>query len=95
MNVPSYLTAAKASDLDTQRGRFFYRMFEIIPGVLAWGTFALAIFASWLFPVLATFFIMCFVLYWLLRVLYFALHLRSGYRKTRAHEKVDWLQKVK
>ncbi len=91
----AYLTAAKAADLDTSRGRFLYRMLEILPGMFAWGTLFLAVFVSWAFPIFAAFFILCFALYWLLRVVYFALHLRSGYKKMKEHEKIDWLQRVK
>lgn len=92
---PAHLTAARASDLDTPREQMVYRFLEIFPGVLAWGTFAFAVVASWFVPSFAAFFILSFVLYWLLRVLYFAFHLRAGYRKTKAHEKIDWLQKLK
>ena len=91
----AHLTAAKATDLDTPRGRFFYRMFEILPGAIAWSTLLLAFLVSWLFPALAAFFILGFVLYWFLRTVYFAFHLRAGYRRTREHEKANWLQRVK
>ncbi|MEK7542254.1 MAG: glycosyltransferase family 2 protein [Patescibacteria group bacterium] len=91
----AHLTAARAADLDTPQGRFLYRALEIVPGTLALGSLALAFFASWFFPVFAAFFILSFVLYWLLRVLYFALHLRAGYKKTKEHEKILWLQKLK
>lgn len=90
-----YLTAARAADLDTASGRLLYRAFEMIPGILAWGTFALAFLASWFLPAFAAFFILSFVLYWFLRMLYFAFHLRAGYKKTRIHEKTDWLKKLK
>ena len=91
----AHLTAARAADLDSPKGRFLYRVFEMLPGTLAWGTLILAFLASWLFPVFAAFFILSFILYWFFRVLYFAFHLRSGYRKTIEHEKLDWLSKVK
>lgn len=91
----AHLTAAKAVDLDTPRGRFLYRIFEILPGMFSWGTLLLAVFISWIFPMFAAFFILCFALYWLLRVVYFALHLRSGYKKMREHKSIDWLEKVK
>ena len=91
----AHLTAARAADLDSPKGRFLYRVFEMLPGTLAWGTLILAFLASWLFPVFAAFFILSFILYWFFRVLYFAFHLRSGYRKTIEHEKVDWFSKVK
>ena len=90
-----HLTAAKAADLDTPRGRFFYRVFEILPGAVAWSTLLLAFLVSWLFPAIAAFFILGFVLYWFLRTVYFAFHLRAGYRRTREHEKANWLQRVK
>ncbi len=91
----AHLTAARAADLDTSHERFFYRLLEIFPGMLSWGTFAFAFVVSWLFPAFAAFFILIFVLYWLLRVLYFAFHLHAGYRKTKMHEKIDWLEKLK
>jgi len=91
----SHLTAARASDLDTPGGRFLYRAFEIFPGLLVWGTLVLAVLSSWLVPAFASFFILAFVLYWLLRILYFAVHLRMAYKRTRQHEKIDWLQKLK
>jgi len=94
MSPSSHLTAARASDIDTSRGRFLYRIFEMLPGTFAWGTLSFAVFASWFLPALAAFFIFAFVLYWLLRVLYFTIHLRAGYRRTLEHEKTDWLQKV-
>jgi cellulose synthase/poly-beta-1,6-N-acetylglucosamine synthase-like glycosyltransferase len=90
-----YLTAARASDLKTPGGRFLYRMFEMIPGVLSWSTLVFAVLASWIFPTFAAFFILMFILYWLMRVLYFAIHLRSAYRRTKEQEKIDWLEKVK
>lgn len=91
----SHLTAARASDLDTPRGRFVYRLLEIFPGFLVWGTLAGAVLASWLIPAFAAFFILAFLLYWTLRVLYFAIHLRAAFAKTRRHEKIDWMGKVK
>jgi hypothetical protein len=91
----SHLTAARASDLDTPRGRFVYRILEMFPGTFAWSALGAAILASWFVPTLASFFIFAFLLFWLLRVLYFAVHLRAAYARTRKHENVQWLQKVK
>ena len=90
----AHLTAARASDLHTARGRFLYRLFEILPAFLAWGTLISAVLASWLIPAFASFFILAFVLYWLLRVLYFAVHLRAAYSITRKHEKEDWFKRM-
>jgi len=90
----SYLHASRASDLQHSRDRFWYRILEIFPGFLSWGTLALAIICSWLFPAPTAFFLLIFILYWLFRVLYFFFHLLAGYRKTKTHEKINWLKKL-
>ena len=90
----SHLTAARASDLENPRDRFVYRVFEIFPGFIAWATLVIAVLGSWLFPVITSFFIIVFVIYWLFRVLYFALHLRFAYQKMRANEKMDWIYEL-
>lgn len=67
-----------------------HRLLESIPGVIVWATFALAIIASFLAPTLAVIFIIIFDLYWLLRVLYFIIHLLASYGEYRRTLKVDW-----
>lgn len=72
-----------------------YRFFEILPGALTWGTFALLFVLGWQVPALASFFILLFSLYWVLRVLYLHLHLQSSFRKMRENLNVDWLLRVR
>ncbi|MEK7510342.1 MAG: glycosyltransferase family 2 protein [Patescibacteria group bacterium] len=90
----SYLTAARAQDIENPRERLVYRLFEMLPGFLAWSTLGAAVFGAWRFPVATAFFILGFTVFWLLRVLYFAFHLRAGYQKMQEHEKINWLQKL-
>lgn len=74
-----------------------HRVLESIPGLLVWGTFIAAILASFFAPVAAIVFIIIFDIYWLLRVIYFVIHLLGGYKTYRATMAVDWyalLQKV-
>jgi hypothetical protein len=90
-----YLKLAKASDLKSPKERRIYRAFEILPGALAWLTLLSVIFLSWLKPVWVAFFIIAFDVYWVLKTIYFSLHLRASYKRMRQHLKIDWMKKVK
>lgn len=72
-----------------------YRTLEMIPGMLAWGTLVAIVFISWWAPVAASFFIILFDTYWLLKTIYLSLHLRSTFRKLRENMLMDWLEKLK
>lgn len=75
-----------------------HRFWEMFSGLLAWGTFFLAIFFSYYKPVVAVAFIIVFDLYWTLRVLYFLIHTVASYLEYRRTLKVNWqgeLQKLK
>lgn len=91
----NYLKIGRASDLKNPKERFIYRLFEIFPGFLSWGSLFLFIFLSWKKPFWVAIFAISFVFYWFLRTIYFAFHLRSGYKKMKEHEKIDWLEKLK
>lgn len=67
-----------------------YRFFEMLPAVFAWATIGGIFFASWQFPVFASFFIIFFDLYWLLKTIFLSLHLRAGYNEMRRRIRVDW-----
>ena len=71
-----------------------YRLLEFIPGVLAWGTIAAVIGASWRFPEAAAIFIILFDIYWLFKTIYLSLHLRAAFRRMRANMQTDWLAKL-
>ena len=90
-----YLKIGRASDLKDKKERIIYRFFEILPGALSWLTLFLAVFLSWLKPVWVAIFIICFVVYWLFRTIYFSFHLQSCYKKMRENEKVDWQERLR
>lgn len=71
------------------------RLFEIIPGLLVWLTFVLAVAISFVDPLLAVYFIIIFDTYWLIRVYYLTIHLTNSWIKFRKCLKVDWLEKAK
>lgn len=96
MSLPgNYSQIGRASDLKNPRDRKLYRLLEMLPGILTWGTFILVILLSWLVPVWVAFFMMAFVVYWLSRTVYFTFHLWTGYRQMRINEKKDWMQELR
>jgi hypothetical protein len=70
------------------------RFFEILPGVLAWGTIVLMLLFSWLLPVWISIFIILFDVYWLLKTGYLSLHLRATFNAMRNNMKTDWQRKL-
>jgi len=90
-----YLKTGKASDLKDPKERFVYRVFEILPGALAWTTLLGVISLSWIKPIWVALFIIAFDVYWLLKTIYLSLHLRSSYFQMKKQMKIDWLEKIK
>jgi len=90
-----YLKLGKASDLKDPKEKFIYRVFEILPGALAWATLLSVISLSWLRPVWVAVFIITFDVYWVLKTIYFSVHLRMSYRRMKKNIKIDWMEKVK
>ena len=70
------------------------RIFELIPGLFAWSTLFAIVLFSWLTPDWAAIFIIAFDIYWLLKTLYFSLHLRASFRELRKRMKINWLEKL-
>lgn len=71
-----------------------YRLFELVPGFLAWGTLLLMALASWQKPLWAAIFIILFDTYWLLKTIYMAFHLRATFVKMRENLKIDWQKRL-
>jgi len=90
-----YLKINKAPDLKERKERIIFRIFEIFPGTLSWLTLFLAIFLSWQKPFWIAIFIIFFVIFWLLRTIYYSFHLRAGYQKMKEYEKINWLERLK
>jgi hypothetical protein len=92
--VKSYFQIGRASDIEDLKERRLFRLLEMLPGFLAWGTLITLILLSWLNPALVSYFVIFFVLLWLLRTVYLSFYLRAGYEKMRENEKADWLTKL-
>lgn len=87
-----YLKYGKATDVSDRRDYRFYRFFEILPGALVWGTFLLIIFFSYYVPRAASFFVIAFDAYWLLKTIFLSAHLRFSYKKMKENLGRDWLR---
>jgi cellulose synthase/poly-beta-1,6-N-acetylglucosamine synthase-like glycosyltransferase len=72
-----------------------YRLFEILPGALAWLTLVLVVVFSSRLPAFVAVFIILFDIYWLLKTVYLSLHLRSTFSAMRANLKIDWARRLK
>jgi hypothetical protein len=84
-----YLKVGKATEL-TGRARVYYRLLEIMPGFLSISTLLILLIMSYFQPVWVAYFIIAFNVYWLLLVIYLALHLISAYSTLRRNSKIDW-----
>lgn len=84
-----YLKVSKATDL-TGRDRRIYRLLEILPGALAWGTIIALLVFSYAQPVGTAIFIILFDVYWLFLVVFLGIHLLVSYRIMRKRLRIDW-----
>ena len=95
MDKADYLNISDARDIKNGKQRRLYRLFEIIPGAISFGTLIGVFVFSWLIPSWVSIFVICFCFYYLLRIIYFSMHQIVGYFKVKKHLKTDWLQKLK
>jgi cellulose synthase/poly-beta-1,6-N-acetylglucosamine synthase-like glycosyltransferase len=84
-----YYKVGRATDL-SGFDKTIYRLLEILPGLLSWGTILGTILVSFFLPFWAAIFIILFDLYWLLKTAYLSIHLRSNWRKMIHNINLDW-----
>ncbi|MEX2090660.1 MAG: glycosyltransferase family 2 protein [Candidatus Paceibacterota bacterium] len=89
-----YLHIGRASDVEDPVLRRTYRLFEILPGFLAWATLFLVVLLSTTTPVFAAVFIIAFSVYWLIKTIYLSLHLRVSFNKLKSNLKINWLERL-
>lgn len=88
----NYLKIGKANEL-SGGNRKFYRAIEILPGFLSWATFLILLIMSFFQPVWVAYFLIAFDVYWLLLVIFLAIHLLASYRKLQKNLKINWKDK--
>lgn len=87
--MTDYLKIGKATDLEGTDYKI-YRLLEMLPGFLSWGTLLGLIILSYFLPVWVAYFLLAFDVYWLLLVMYLAIHLIASYRKLKENIVIDW-----
>ncbi len=74
--------------------RWFYRVWEVMPGLLSWSLLASPIILSLVWPIAVAYFIIAFDLFWLLKSVRMSLGLVEGYRAIKRAQKIDWDQRL-
>lgn len=87
------LHIGRANEL-SGKDRVLYRFYEMVPGILSWGTIIGAIVLSRFAPLWAALFIIVFDFYWLLKTIYLSAHLRQNWKRMRENIKTDWEEKL-
>ncbi len=67
-----------------------YRLYEMLPGIVIWSTIIASVVLSLLKPLWMIYLIIIFDVYWVLRVVYFALYLVLSWRRFRRAIKINW-----
>ncbi len=88
-----YLHVGSARDL-TGRDRLLYRLLEILPGFLSYGTLIGFIVLSFFKPSLAAYFTIAFAAYWLFKTLYLSIHLRHNFKRLRHNMDLNWTERL-
>jgi hypothetical protein len=81
------------SELTYHYGRM--RAWEMLPGLLVWGTFAIAILLSFFAPLWAIILIILFDTLWLFRVVYYVFHILVAWWEVRKTSRIDWMARVR
>ena len=94
MHKDVYTRIGRADEISAPKDRRLYRLFEILPGLAAWGFLLGLVVLSFFLPTSIAIFIIAFDIYWLIKVLYLSLHLRSTYRRMKDNLKIDWSRRL-
>lgn len=90
----SYIWIGRATDLKGTSDYFKYRLLEILPGALTWGTLVAMIVVSYWAPIYAAIFMILFALYWFLRTVYFTVHLCVSFNLLRKNVATRWRERL-
>ncbi len=70
--------------------RWFYRLWEIIPGLLSWSILFAPIVLSLTYPIVLAYFIIAFDIFWLLKSFRMSFGLVESYNIFKKAEKINW-----
>lgn len=89
-----YIHVGSARDL-AGRDRRLYRLLEILPGALSYGTLIGFIALSFFAPTYAAYFTIAFSVYWLLKTIYLSMHLRYNFKRLRHNMDIRWSERLR
>ena len=70
--------------------RWFFRLWEVIPGLTSWSVLIIPVVLSLVYPIAVAYFIIAFDLLWLLKSMRMSVGLIQGYQALKRAEKIDW-----
>ncbi len=73
----------------------YYRLFEILPGAIAWVLIILPIILAIFTPKTFAILMIFFIVYWLVKTAIMSYRLILGYRHFRRDQRINWLDKLK
>lgn len=79
----------RATELAGKQKRY-YRMLEILPGFLSWLTLIGIILLAAFAPFVASYFVLAYSMYWLLKTVFLSMHLRYNWKRMRHNMRLDW-----
>ena len=82
-------------DIEINRKKKFYRLYEFLPGILTWLAFILPIIFSIFYPVFIASLIIIYALVWLIRAIMMSVRLIIAYKKYKKNVKIDWFLRTK
>lgn len=81
---------SKISPQNLIKSHKYWRLVEMVPGILTWSAFFFIIFGSLLFPVFTADLIIAYTLIWVFRTFHFAYNLSKSFHFSQRAQKVDW-----
>src|SRR5581483_529188 len=72
-----------------------YRAFEVLPGLLSWGTLAGLTLLAFLLPFWIAIFVIVYDVYVLIRAVYMSVHLIYAYRRLNRYQTINWLEQCR
>ena len=94
-NIPenALLHVGRAADLSGS-DRVLYRLFEILPAFLSFGTLILLVALSFVYPSVVAYFTIAFAAYWLFKTIFLTIHLRHNFKRLKHNTNLDWQERL-
>lgn len=83
------------TNIEIDRSRKNYRLFELLPGLLTWSVFILPVFLSLYWPKLIASLVIIYAIYWLTKAIIMSIRLVMAYRNYKKNIVIDWLGIIK